>query len=394
MEDSTPLAERQDSRFLEYSEGFSVSSRIDNSFGVLGALARRTVSVKLGLRAAVSSCYYGLGLHALAPRGRVLILMYHRVLPGEEPSSPLIQPGMYVTQPSFEQQIRYLRSYYTVLPLTEVLAGWTNRSLNPSGRYCVLTFDDGWADTFLYAYPVLRRYQVPATVFLTTSYIGTDRWFWTDRLSYLYEHASHTTLSPSQQRDLRTLFKSVRDPDCRAHLDAALTSRSAVIVSLDRLIKVFKQFPAEVIEEFLDGFARIVEVNHPDRRAFLSWDEVSEMSRDGITFGSHTCTHPILTNIPMKVVDQELRDSLESLRTKAINSIPVCCYPNGSYNETVKACVKEAGYAAAVSVDSGAETTEPPDLFAIRRLGIHQDITRSPALFSLHLSGLVSDRSR
>jgi hypothetical protein len=61
-----------------------------------------------------------------------------------------------------------------------------------------------------------------------------------------------------------------------------------------------------------------METGFPDRRAFLSWDEVSEMSHHGITFGSHTCTHPILTNTPMRVVDQELQGSLETLPTSAI----------------------------------------------------------------------------
>jgi peptidoglycan/xylan/chitin deacetylase (PgdA/CDA1 family) len=351
-------------------------------------------AVKLGLRVALSSCYYGLGLHALSPRGRVLILMYHRVLSDDELSSPFIQPGMYVSQSSFEQQVRYLRSNYTMLSLPEILTGWRNRSLDASQRYCVLTFDDGWADTFLHAYPVLRRYQIPATVFLTTSYIGTSQWFWADRLTYLIGHVSRTRLSAPQQRELQALAGSVGGLDCRPLLDTALTLPSDHVASLDRLIEAFKQLPADVIEGFLDRFTRITETSFPGRRAFLSWDEVSEMSHHGITFGSHTCTHPILTNTPMRVVDQELQGSLETLRTKPIASIPVFCYPNGSYNATIKACVKEAGYAAAVAVDSSAETTQPPDLFAIRRLGIHQDITRTPALFSLHLSGLVTARRR
>lgn len=351
-------------------------------------------TVKLGLRVAFSSCYYGLGLHALSPRGRVLILMYHRVLPDEGLSGPLVRPGMYVTQSSFERQVGYLRSNYTVLSLPEVLTGWRNGSLDANRRYCVLTFDDGWVDTFLYAYPVLQRYQIPATVFLTTSYIGTSRWFWTDRLSFLLEHASRIRLSASQQQELQALASSVQGLDCRPLFDPALVSPSDLAASLDSIIDDFKRLPADVINGFLDRFAQLVEARFPDRRAFLSWDEASEMSRQGISFGSHTCTHPILTNTPLAQVDKELGDSLETLQTKPIAFIPVFCYPNGSYNRTIQSRVKAAGYAAAVAVNSGTETTQPRDLFAIRRLGIHQDISRTPALFSLHLSGLVTARRR
>jgi peptidoglycan/xylan/chitin deacetylase (PgdA/CDA1 family) len=299
---------------------------------------------------------------------------------------------MYVTQSSFEQQIRYLRQNYTILSLPELLAAWERRSLSADSRYCVLTFDDGWEDTYTRAFPILRQYRIPATIFLATAYIGTTRWFWTDRLSYLLDHVSRVRLSTSQQRALHALTTSVHGLDCQALFDAALTSPSNPVAFLDQLLDECKRLPVDVIEGFLARFAHIVEVSIPDRRAFLSWDEACEMSHHGITFGSHTCTHPILTNTPLPQVDQELRDSFETLRTKPIAFVPVFCYPNGSYNQTIKSRVQEAGYVAAVAVNGGPERTQPLDLFAIRRLGIHQDISRTPALFSLHLSGLLTGR--
>jgi peptidoglycan/xylan/chitin deacetylase (PgdA/CDA1 family) len=301
---------------------------------------------------------------------------------------------MYVTQSSFEQQIRYLRRNYTVLSLRELLDGWERRSLSADGRYCVLTFDDGWEDTYTRAFPILRQYRIPATIFLATAYIGTTRWFWTDRLSYLAWQASRVQVSPGQGREIKAAFSSLADALPTWTLRMFDGSREQFAGCLDVLIETLKALPEDRIDAFLDRLARPLEIRIPKRRVFLSWDEVSEMSRHGATFGSHSCTHPILTRLPLSTLDRELCDSYASLQARPIASIPVFCYPNGNHSETVRARVKDAGYVAAVSVDRGLEARQPLDLFAIRRLGIHQDVARTPALFSLHLSGLVSGRHR
>lgn len=344
------------------------------------------------VRSTLSWCYLRLGLDAHSHRGGVLILMYHRVLPDGEASSPPLQPGMYVTQSSFEQQIRYLRQNYTILSLPELLAAWERRSLSADSRYCVLTFDDGWEDTYTRAFPILRQYRIPATIFLTTAYIGTTRWFWTDRLSYLAWQASRVQVSPGQGREITAAFFSLADVLPTWLIRLFDGSREQLAGSIDVLIEALKTLPEDRIDVFLDRLAGILDMRIPTQRAFLSWDEVSEMSRHGVTFGSHTCTHPILTRLPVSEVDQELRDSFASLRARPITFVPVFCYPNGSYNQTIKSRVQEAGYVAAVAVNGGPERTQPLDLFAIRRLGIHQDISRTPALFSLHLSGLLTGR--
>ena len=350
-----------------------------------------SAAVKQGVRAALSSCYYGLGLHAFSPRGRVLVLMYHRVLRDSDPLIPNLQPGIYVTRSSFERQVQYLLAHYKILSFPDLLSAWNRGSLDARVRYCVLTFDDGWEDTFSCAFPVLRWHRVPATIFLATSYIGSSQWFWTDRLSYLLACARRAQLSPTQRRDLRALADTLNWADLPAFLGLPPdSSRGCVTRILDGAVEAFKTLPSDRIEHFLDRFAHTLEAHIPNQRVFLSWDEVCEMSEHGMSFGSHTVTHPILTNIQLQQVDQELGNSLETLRSKPIASLPVFCYPNGSYNETIKDRVKAAGYVAAVTVDCGTETKQPRDLFAIRRLGIHQDVTRTPALFSLHLSELLT----
>jgi hypothetical protein len=111
-----------------------------------------------------------------------VILGYHRILP-ENVDNQSTQSGMYVRSPTFEQHMHFLAVHFSVLPF-EFLC--KNSFSPPKDKpLCVITFDDGWADFFTYAFPVLKKLELPATVFLPTDFIGTGRRFWTDKLVVL-----------------------------------------------------------------------------------------------------------------------------------------------------------------------------------------------------------------
>jgi peptidoglycan/xylan/chitin deacetylase (PgdA/CDA1 family) len=120
----------------------------------------------------------------------------------------------------------------------------------------------------------------------------------------------------------------------------------------------------------------------------LNWDEAAEMARNGISFGSHSLTHAILTHESAADVERELRGSLDELQERRVNCVPVFCYPNGNYSTQIVDQVKAAGYRAAVCSEAGWETHAPRNLFALRRVAIHNDVSETMPLFALRLSGL------
>ena len=126
----------------------------------------------------------------------------------------------------------------------------------------------------------------------------------------------------------------------------------------------------------------------PRERAVVGWDEVAEMAQHGISFGSHSATHAILTTATARELKNEIDDSFRVLRERSGNCVPVFCYPNGTYSDEVVGRVKAAGYIGAVTTDFGWETRMPRDLFRLRRVGIHNDIARTTPLFAFHMSGL------
>ena len=111
-----------------------------------------------------------------APEG--LILLYHRVADaGSDPWSLCVTPR------HFAEHLEVLRKYSDPMRLQHLAQGLYRRQR--AGRPVAITFDDGYADNLQNAKPLLERYDIPATVFVTTGYIGSEREFWWDELERL-----------------------------------------------------------------------------------------------------------------------------------------------------------------------------------------------------------------
>ena len=121
------------------------------------------------LRSAAGRVYWASPHFLSHVTGKVVILMYHRVIPPDEVASTYVQPGTYVTPDTFERHLQFLAAHFELLTFPELLAKWDAGGWNPASRYCAVTFDDGWIDNYRYGYPLLRRTGVPATIFLPTA---------------------------------------------------------------------------------------------------------------------------------------------------------------------------------------------------------------------------------
>ena len=309
----------------------------------------------------LSGVYLRAGLFRAHLRSKVVLLTYHRVLAERDVRARFVQPGMYVEAGVFERQMRFLRDHFRLISLAELFERWRGEGLDAGRPYCVVTFDDGWLDNYVHAYPVLRRLGIPATIFLPTRFVGTDTWFWPDRLAYVLQ-AVHGR--EGGNGDTRWLDH------------------------MEKVIASWKELSDERIEEEVAGLIASAGVSIPRERIVVNWDEVAEMGRSGISFGSHSTTHAILTHVSPDGLPREIDDSLAVIRERSGNDVPVFCYPNGSYSSAVVDRVKAAGYLGAVTTDVGWERTVARDLYRVRRVSVHQDVTRTMALFAFHISAL------
>lgn len=309
-----------------------------------------------------------------------VILMYHRVI-SKQQGHNWVQEGMYVKPETFKLHLQFLQEHFRIISIAEYYDE-TSKGGNgiPKKPSCLLTFDDGWQDFYQNAFPLLQSFGVPATVFLATDFVGTKRWFWTDRLCWLLQNCNEK-------------FKEAQCPAIdtthpfMAHLQKLRGSQKN---ELDQFIEFLKRHKQSEIDEFLDYLSATFEVDSsPPGRAFLSWEEIQELHSSGlVSFGSHTATHRILTTLTDQEIWDEFHHSKRELMDAGVVDVSFVpfCYPNGNYNGRILDLIKETGYHLAVTTTSGWNSADA-DPLTLRRIALHQDMASTKPMLGCRILG-------
>lgn len=294
-------------------------------------------------------------------RRRLVILCYHRVLPADQKAA-YFNPELVVTPESFRRQCTTLKKHYEVLPLRRAVERWRREEHN--GRpAAAITFDDGYRDNFRYARPILAEAGLCATFFVIAGLVGTERSPWYDRLG----------------RAVETLNRNCRTPDVVARwlrpdrLGPAQSDRASE-VSPRQLVAQAKSLPPSQRRELVEACCAeggIEDAACPDD-LIMSWEQLSELTRDGHEIGSHTYTHEILPQLDQVALTAEVAESKSALERGIGASVDSFCYPNGDYDDRVVRAVEAAGYHRAVTVEAGANASGH-DVFRLARRFIHED---------------------
>lgn len=331
--------------------------------------------------------YFVSGLAHVRHRGRVTILTYHRIVSNEMARSKDIQPGMLVLAHTLEVHMAYLRKRFEIISLAELLELWRTNRLKSDRSYCVVTFDDGWRDNYQFAFPILVKHRIPATIFLATDYIGTARWFWPDQLMVLLEKAREHTTGTDDRKAVSAILAETIGISQSLQNGNFIHKESREQISPDDVVELCKGIETDRVQVLIDRLSCALRLDLPDERVLLNWDEVREMAGKGVTFGSHSGSHRIMTQIPLSEVKTELIDSRKTMLEQGIKPVPVFCYPNGNFDRDIQELVRESGYLAAVGCEVGLERDRLSDLFALKRISLHEDSSASVPLLAFALSG-------
>lgn len=266
---------------------------------------------------------------------RFCVINYHRVL---EKQDPLIgsEPDLI----TFRWQMEVLARCFNVLPLSEALHASSIGQL-PARAVCI-TFDDGYRSLHDLALPVLREFCLPATVFITSGFIGEGT-MWNDRIIDALQ------VMPDGQLDLTDLGLGSYP------LHSILQRR----IAIDTLTEKSKYLPPENRHTVIERLSTIAG-SAGNAGKMLTREMVLNLVSNGIDIGAHTVSHPILTSLDDESVRAEIiggKNELESILGKPIR---LFAYPNGKkgkdYNASHVQMVREAGYDAAFTTEVGAIT--------------------------------------
>ena len=314
-------------------------------------------------------------------RGKVAILQYHRVVTPDDLSRGYIEPAMYVLDDVFDTQVRWLLEQFEILSFSQLLARWDANEWDERKAYCVLTFDDGWLDNYRHAFPILKKYEVPATIFLPTNFVGSNEWFWPEKIAFLLTCMDRRRVTSAQRNRVRDVIAELP-----GQMHPEVVGQEGISgTTMEKIIGQCKLLPPSGIESLLDRLSETLEVSIPHERITMNWSEVTEMAKNGISFGSHSCSHHLLTQLNEENIRQELQESDRVLRALPGGYIPVFCYPNGDNNDAIQDLVRQSQYVAAVGTRRGLEGRHPGNLYELRRIGMHNDISETIPLLSLHL---------
>ncbi|HIQ05618.1 MAG TPA: hypothetical protein EYH31_07970 [Anaerolineae bacterium] len=262
----------------------------------------------------------------------VRILTYHRVGKDPYPGRPL--RDLYVSPVAFERQIAFLRCRYELLALSELRRRMREGHPLPANGV-VVTFDDGYQDNYVHAFPVLRQHSVPATIFLATDFIGTNRRFWWEELAARVAatqgqvHVKMAGLTESYDLDV---------PGARRQLFMDVVNRAVNMPPVTR---------GALLEDLREALGDTESAPGVGGSVMLSWDEVREMAGQGIEFGGHTASHVVLTALPDRQAREEVVACKEAIEAALGQPCRSFAYPNEASSATVVRMVREAGYEVA-----------------------------------------------
>lgn len=261
--------------------------------------------------------------------GKLVILTFHRVRPGGEDARTRAMRSLDAAVPDFRALLAWLQARYEPVALRD----WLGRDTAPGRPAFAVTFDDGWADNYEHAFPVLRELGIPATIFLATGAVEERLPFWwqmpglTDSEIENLKHHSHRWLEA----------RLAQNPEFRQQ--------------------------------------------HDDD--FLTWDQVREMGRSGLVdFGVHGHRHLLLDQVPREEALADIRQCWTLLNQRAAGMLlPALAWPNGNARHDLAGELAALGLRAGFGTGRGAAAVPGAAPWNLPRNNVDRNLCREPGLW-------------
>lgn len=278
-------------------------------------------------------------LHNLVANDAVTLL-YHKVQ--RRPTGLWGEPALSVQD--FSEHLSFLTRHFEVVPLSLVVRARKGETTLPK-RALAITFDDGYQHNLLLAAPVLKRFHVPATFFVSTGLVGTSRWMWAYELEEQFLRFS--------REDLARAFGE-------GPLASLCRQPGPTIDVFEKCVEYMKALPHPKLLRLLEALRKALPVEVDDENRFMSWDDVRALSADGFELGAHSVHHPILTQVALDEAERELKQSQQELEQQIGVRPMFFAYPNGNTSSEICALARKYYEASFVAHPNKARVSAWP----------------------------------
>ena len=287
------------------------------------------------------------------------VLNYHRIDDLEREGFDSFGPNVSASPEVFNIQMEYVSKWFNVVSVADV-ANWLDGRQSLPPHAALITFDDGYLDNYTNAYPILRKYNFPAVIYLATGHIDTDAPFYWDLAAYCFFHTQSDHVS----------FPDKTEKYWKNSAEKYQVSRD--------WIESLKALPDKEKKEWVSQLPNQLNVTIPQgyfKKLMMNWDQIREMQNNGIEFGGHTRNHPILSRVSLEQARAEIEGSKADIEKELGKQVLSFAYPNGKsadVNTDLENIVSKAGYKVAFTLLNGPtslrEAKQNP--YAIRRIFI------------------------
>ncbi len=326
------------------------------------ALATRPLRHATPSRSTCAACFDVSGLATLTRHVtrsvRIVALAYHRI--GSPDDSPFDHGLWSATPEQLDEHLRFLRASFDLITPRDLDSALGSRT----GRFALVTFDDGYRDNHATALPILQANGVPATFFITTGFIDQPRLAWWDEVSWM--------VRTMRRRHVQGTFAGTSiDVDASADVDAAVR----------RLLRTYKQLPPELTSTYLDWLGETTgrgRYDGPVGDLWMTWDMVRDLRDSGMEIGGHTDNHPVLARLSPVDQGRELARCKQRIEEELGTAMTSFSYPVGgrdAFDRVSQSWLAAAGVRHAFNYYGGGRIDRASDPHNLPRIAVERHLS-------------------
>jgi len=309
-------------------------------------------------------------VYRLIFKNPIRIIYTHHIIDKADKDYEFLKCIDFFDTQEFIKKIKYLKKHYTFISLEDAVELLKHKKR--LANRIVLTFDDGYRSVYERAFPILKKYNVPAVVFLTVDFLENKRISWFDKLILL--------ISRTEEQEFKTDKISAK----KFRLGTK-KEKKRTFLEINKYLKTIPDDEKDaILNELEQRLGGKTCRSQNKENLMLNWEQIDKMRASGlISFGAHTRTHPILSNISLDRAEREILTSKRIIENRLNVPVKFFAYPGGCLNPAIKKIVRASGYLAALTTRSGGNNHDL-DFFALNRDGF---VKEPLFMFALQESG-------